>query len=71
MNDSRIQIRLNGHPRGARRGQTVAELLDELEVDRRLVVVEVNRQIVRRNELQAVTLEPDDQVELVHFVGGG
>lgn len=67
----RISIRLNGEPRRVREGQTVASLLEELEVDRRTVVVEVNRQIVRRTELEDVTLEPDDRVELVHFVGGG
>lgn len=65
-----MRIRVNGRPREVRPG-TVADLLEELEVDRRTVVVEVNRRIVRRTELQDVALRPDDRVELVHFVGGG
>lgn len=71
MSEQPIHIRVNGRARRARTGQSVAELLEELEVDRRTVVVEVNREIVGRNRLDEVRLEPDDEVEVVHFVGGG
>lgn len=71
MSEPPIQIRVNGRPRRVRAGQSLADLLEELEVDRRTVVVELNRQIVRRNELEEVALKADDEVELVHFVGGG
>ncbi len=71
MSESPIRIRVNGEDRRISAGLTVAGLLDDLEVDRRAVVVEVNRRIVRRDELESVTLEPDDRVEVVHFVGGG
>jgi sulfur carrier protein len=66
-----IEILVNGQPRMARIGQAVSELLSELELDGRLVVVELNRQILRRGELSEVKLEPGDRVELVNFVGGG
>jgi thiamine biosynthesis protein ThiS len=35
------------------------------------VVVELNQEIVRRPKLGETTLAEGDQVELVHFVGGG
>lgn len=66
-----IEVRVNGDPRRVPAGTSVAELLEALDVDRRAVVVELNRQIVRRNELGDLTLEAGDRVELVHFVGGG
>ncbi len=71
MGSNEIEILVNGRPRMARLGQSVADLLRELELDGRLVVVELNRQILRRGELPEVTLEPGDRVELVNFVGGG
>ena len=71
MTDARFEIELNGHPRQVAAGQTVAGLLVELDLDGRTVVVELNRQIVRRTELEGLALEPGDIVELVHFVGGG
>ena len=69
--DGAIEIRLNGKPRAVKEGQSVADLLEELELDRRVVVVELNRQIIRRNELAEIRLERGDVIELVQFVGGG
>jgi thiamine biosynthesis protein ThiS len=42
-----------------------------LGLDARTVVVELNRQIVRRPHLGDTALATGDTVELVHFVGGG
>ena len=52
-------------------GRTVAGLLEDLELDGRLVVVELNRQIIRRTEIAEVALRDGDRIEIVHFVGGG
>ena len=66
-----IEIQLNGQARRVPQGVSVAGLLEQLTVDRRTVVVELNRQILRRTELEEIRLEPGDRVELVQFVGGG
>jgi thiamine biosynthesis protein ThiS len=50
---------------------TLLELLERLELDPRTVVVERNREIVRRARLGEVQVEAGDMIELVHFVGGG
>ena len=71
MEAGEIEIHVNGKPRRTRNGLTVAELLGELELDGRLVVVELNRQILRRGDHPEVQLEAGDRVELVNFVGGG
>jgi thiamine biosynthesis protein ThiS len=66
-----MKIQLNGKPRDVEGGRTVAGLLADLELDDRLVVVELNRQIVRRTEITDTVLEEGDRVEIVQFVGGG
>ena len=66
-----MQIEVNGKPREVSDGASVADLLDELELDERLLVVELNREIVRRNERSDVGLQAGDRIEIVHFVGGG
>jgi len=68
---SEIVIELNGSARRVAEGATVATLLADLDLDGRTVVVELNRQIVRRTEISDTQLEDGDRVELVHFVGGG
>ena len=71
MAEEKLEIFVNGEPRRVPVGQTVSGLLTDLELNGRLVVVELNRQILRRGELPEVGLEAGDRVELVNFVGGG
>jgi thiamine biosynthesis protein ThiS len=66
-----IDIVVNGAHRSVPAGVTLLELLAGLDLDPRAVVVEHNRRIVRRPGLGDVRVAPGDDVELVHFVGGG
>ncbi|HXE84681.1 MAG TPA: sulfur carrier protein ThiS [Gemmatimonadales bacterium] len=66
-----MDVVINGEPKQITAGVTLLELLSELELDPRAVVVEHNRKIVRRIGLGEVTVQDGDAIELVHFVGGG
>ena len=66
-----ITITLNGEVRQVPRGLTVGGLLGHLELNERMVVVERNREIVRRGRYEEVRVAEGDAIELVHFVGGG
>jgi len=66
-----VAITLNGDRTEVEPGLTVAGLLERLRVEPRRVVVEHNRRILRGEELGAVAVEDGDELELVHFVGGG
>jgi thiamine biosynthesis protein ThiS len=63
-------IELNGEPRKVVAASAL-DLLRSLEIDPRTVVLELNRQVVRRTELESTAINEGDRVELVHFVGGG
>ena len=60
---------VNGEPRRVPAPPPLADLLRHLGLDPRTVVVELNRQIVRRPALGETALAEGDTVELVHFVG--
>jgi len=66
-----VDVVINGEQRTVTPGATLLELLKELELDPRTVVVEHNRKIVRRPALNGVTVASGDAIEVVHFVGGG
>lgn len=66
-----ITITLNGEERGIPAGLTIRDLLAHLDLHERLVVVERNKEIVRRNEYGEIPVTAGDTIELVHFVGGG
>ncbi len=66
-----VDVVVNGEPRRISAGASLADLLGTLGLDQRAVVVEHNRHIVRREGLAAARIGAGDQIELVHFVGGG
>lgn len=66
-----LEITVNGEPRRVPAPATLDDLLRHLGLDARMVVVELNREIVRRPRLAGTALAAGDSVELVHFVGGG
>jgi thiamine biosynthesis protein ThiS len=68
---SQLEIIVNGESRSLPGPASVADLLRHLGLDPRTVVVELNREIVRRLRLDDTALADGDAVELVHFVGGG
>jgi len=68
---SQLEIIVNGEPRRVPGPASVADLLRYLGLDPRTVVVELNREIVRRPRIDDTALASGDAVELVHFVGGG
>ena len=70
MNEE-MTVVVNGEERQIDGTSTALDLLQALGLDARAVVVEVNREIVRRPALASTELHDGDQIELVHFVGGG
>ena len=52
-------------------GLNVAVLLAELGLDARKVAVERNEAIVPRSAYGQTALAEGDQLEIVHFIGGG
>jgi sulfur carrier protein len=69
--DDALRLIINGEPRDVPAGLSVERLLDHLELHPRLVVVERNGEILRRDGYADAHLEDGDSLELVHFVGGG
>lgn len=66
-----ISIMVNGDERQIEPGTTLGGLLSSLGLHPRLVVVEHNREILDAARLDATEVRDGDNVELVHFVGGG
>jgi len=66
-----MHIQLNGERYELPDGQSVADLLQRLELTGRRLAVELNRDIVPRSQHAATVLAEGDQVEVVHAIGGG
>ena len=67
-----VVLTVNGDVRRVPTGWTLANLLASLKLDPRTVVIERNRTILReRSSFDSLELAADDEIEIVHFVGGG
>lgn len=66
-----MKIRLNGDPHELAAPLTVLQLLEQLAIDPRIVAVEHNLTIIKRDRYASTMIGEGDEVEIVRFVGGG
>ena len=71
LGEGPMQIVVNGERRDAAVGTTVGDLLRELEIRPDRVAVEVNLEILDRQEFARRGLREGDRVEIISFMGGG
>ena len=50
---------------------TIADVLAKLNVNAKMLVVEVNEVIIQQKQYDEMMLKKDDKIEIVSFVGGG
>jgi len=66
-----MNLTINGEPRQADDGITIAGLLALMNLDAARVAVERNREVISREQFQNLELLDGDSLEIVQFVGGG
>ena len=66
-----MKIVLNGEDFEIAEPLSLSSLLAQLEIDTRRVAVEHNLIVVKREQLDTVTVSEGDRIEVVNFVGGG
>ncbi len=66
-----MKLVINGETREVDGISTVQMLLTHYKLEEKILVVELNRSIVDRDNYEQTTLADGDHIEIVHFVGGG
>jgi thiamine biosynthesis protein ThiS len=66
-----LRVQVNGEVREVPEKITLGELVRELSLAPERLAVELNREVVRRAAWPETEIREGDQVEIVHFVGGG
>src|SRR5256714_8418876 len=67
----KIEIRLNGETHELPASLSIVQLLEHFDLPKDRVAVERNRSIVPKAQWEAIALAQGDELEVVHFVGGG
>ena len=66
-----IRITVNGRSVELNESMTIEHMLDSVDVPPNYLAVEVNAEVVPREEYTTHAIQDGDQVELVTLVGGG
>lgn len=62
---------VNGEKMSFNQDMTVKDLISSLNLNSQTIVVEVNLNIIPKEQYESTNLHEDDKVEIINFVGGG
>lgn len=66
-----MKLILNGKEIESFNSNNVLELLKELNIDEKTVVVELNGNIIQTKDYENTPINNQDKIEAISFVGGG
>jgi sulfur carrier protein len=66
-----ITVQLNGIDMAVPHGTTLGALIDDRGIERRMIAVEYNTEILPRHAYDVTILNDGDRLEIVQMVGGG
>ncbi len=66
-----VTIILNGETKEIDSEVTLDRLLDLFSLPRQRIAIELNKQVIRRQDWPEMQVKDADKIEVIHFVGGG
>ena len=66
-----MKITLNGESKEIPVAISIMQLLEQLGFEPTRVAVERNLEVAPRDKYAEIIIGADDQIEIVHFIGGG
>ena len=67
----KIKIKLNGKKIQVFKDSSLISVLKKFKIPLNKVAIELNRKILNKNTLKKLKLNEKDEIEIVHFIGGG
>jgi len=66
-----MQITINAESQTVPEGSSVADLIDLLQLQNKRLAIEINKELVPRSTFASHKLSENDEIEIVHAIGGG
>ena len=67
----KIKIYLNGKSLFLPKGTSVYKVIKKNKLQPNKIAIELNKEIINKKKLNKIFLKDKDQIEIVHFIGGG
>ena len=69
--NKKIKINLNGKPILLPKGSSIYKVVKKNKLQPNKIAIELNKEIINKKKLNKIFLKDKDQIEIVHFIGGG
>ena len=67
----KIKIKINGRIKLLMNDYSLSNLLKNLKIPLKKVAIELNKEIIDKKKINKIKLKNNDNIEIVHFIGGG
>ena len=67
----KIKIKVNGKVKTIADNSKLSVLVNNLKIPLKKVAIELNREIIDKKNINKIYLKKKDNIEIVHFIGGG
>ena len=67
----KIKIKLNGKIKTINKNSKLSNIIKNFKIPLKKVAIELNQEIVDKKKMNKIILKKNDQIEIVHFIGGG
>ena len=68
---NKIKIKVNGKKVIFNKNETIETLIKKLKIPLNKVAIELNKKILNKKKISKIRLNNNDNIEIVHFIGGG
>ena len=68
---NKIKIKVNGKKVVFNKNQTIETFIKKHKIPLNKVAIELNKKILNKKKISKIKLNNNDNIEIVHFIGGG
>lgn len=68
---SNVLIKINGEDKSIPQNTSILRLLEIYKINTDRVVIELNKQILKKEQFEVFSVKENDEIEVITFVGGG
>ncbi len=68
---NKIKIKVNGKKIIFNSNQSIDKLIKKLKIPLNKVAIELNKKILDKKKIKKIKVNNNDNIEIVHFIGGG
>ena len=68
---NKVKIKINGKNFVIKPKMTLKDVITKYKIPEKKVAIELNKEIINKQNLGKIRIKNQDKIEIVHFIGGG